>query len=106
MALERERGNYVAETARARGRISETELQILQLDQDFRTEVLKDTRDVQGRIAELRERMIAAQDQLARIDIRAPQSGVLHNVSPHTVGGIIGNGEVLMLIVPQTDSLV
>lgn len=113
MALERERvrldgdrGNYVAEIARARGRISETELQILQLDQDFRTEVLRDTREVQGRIAELRERMVAAQDQLARVDIRAPQSGVVHNVSVHTVGGIIGNGETIMMIVPQSDQLV
>ncbi len=113
MALERERvrldgerGNYVAEIARARGRISETELQILQLDQDFRTEVLRDTREVQGRIAELRERMVAAQDQLARVDIRAPRSGVVHNVSVHTVGGIIGNGETIMLIVPQSDQLV
>ncbi len=113
MALERERvrldgerGNYVAEIARARGRISETELQILQLDQDFRTEVLKDTREVQGRIAELRERMVAAQDQLARVDIRAPQSGVVHSVSVHTVGGIIGNGETIMMIVPQSDQLV
>lgn len=113
MALERERvrldgerGNYVAEIARARGRITETELQILQLEQDFRTEVLKDLREVQGRIAELRERMIAAQDQLARVDIRAPQAGVVHSLTVHTVGGVIGNGEAIMLIVPQTDQLV
>jgi hypothetical protein len=49
-------------TSRARGKTSETELQIIQLDQDFRTEVLKDLRDAQGKIAELKERITAAED--------------------------------------------
>ena len=46
--LQGERGQLIAEIARARGKISETELQIIQLDQDFRTEVLKDLREVAG----------------------------------------------------------
>lgn len=58
--LEGERGHYIAEIARARGKISETGLQIIQLDQDFRTEVLKELREGQGKIAELRERLVAA----------------------------------------------
>lgn len=36
--LSGERGQYIAEIARARGKISETEMQIIQLDQDFRTD--------------------------------------------------------------------
>lgn len=104
--LEGEHGNYVADIARARGKISETELQIIQLDQDFRTEVLKDMRDVQGRLAELRERLIAAEDQLSRVDIRAPQAGIVHNVAVHTVGGVVGNGEMLMQIVPKSETLI
>jgi HlyD family secretion protein len=104
--LEGERGQYIADIARARGKISETELQILQLDQDFQTDVLKDLRDTQSKIAELRERLTAAEDQLKRIDIRAPQTGVVHQLSVHTVGGVIGNGETVMLIVPAKDSLV
>ena len=104
--LEGERGQFIAEIARARGKISETELQILQLDQDFRTEVLKDLRDTQGKIAELRERVIAAEDQLKRVDIRAPQTGIVHQLAVHTVGGVIANGETIMLIVPRADELV
>jgi HlyD family secretion protein len=69
--LNGEHGQLVAAIARARARISETELQILQLDQDFRTEVLKDLRDAQGKMAELQERKTAAEDQLKRVDIRA-----------------------------------
>src|SRR5262247_2905386 len=103
--LEGERGQFIAAIARARAKNSETELQILQLDQDFRTEVLKDLREAQGKITELKERVTAAEDQLKRVDIRAPQSGIVHQLSVHTVGGVIGNGETIMQIVPQADKL-
>lgn len=104
--LSGERGQYIAEIARAKGKISETELQIIQLEKDFRTDVLKDLRDAQGKIAELTERIVAAEDQLKRVDIRAPQDGVVNQLSVHTVGGVIGNGELLMEIVPHDDALI
>jgi HlyD family secretion protein len=104
--LQGELGQFIAEIARARGKISETELQIIQLDQDFRTEVLKDLREAQGKIAELKERVTAAEDQLKRIDLRSPQAGTVHQLAVHTVGGVISNGETLMQIVPRADELV
>jgi HlyD family secretion protein len=104
--LEGERGQYIAEIARARGKISETELQILQIDQDFRTELLKDLRETQGKIAEFKERVTAAEDQLKRVDIRAPQTGIVLQLAVHTVGGVIGPGETIMQIVPRADMLV
>jgi HlyD family secretion protein len=104
--LNGERGQFVADIARARGKISEIELQIIQLDQDFRTEVLRELREAQGKIAEIRERVIAAEDQLKRVELRAPQSGIVHQLSIHTVGGVIGNGETIMQIVPESDQLV
>ena len=104
--LQGERGQLIADRAGARGKISETELQIIQLDQDFRTEVLKDLREAQGKIAELKERVTAAEDQLKRIDLVAPQDGVVHQISVHTVGGVIGNAETIMQIVPRADDLV
>ena len=103
--LEGERGQLISQIASARAKISETELQTFQLDQDFRTEVLKDLREAQGKIAELSERKTAAQDQLKRIDIRAPQSGIVNQLSVHTVGGVIDKGETVMQIVPVTDQL-
>jgi HlyD family secretion protein len=104
--LQGEHGQLIAEIARARGKIGEIELQLIQIEQDFRTEVLKDLREAQGKIAELREREIAAEDQLKRVDIRAPRAGIVHQLSVHTVGGVIANGETIMLIVPGADELV
>jgi HlyD family secretion protein len=104
--LDGERGHYIAEIARARGKIGEIELQISQLDQDFRTDLLKDLRDAEGKIAELRERLIASEDQLKRVEIRAPQAGVVHQLAVHTIGGVINASETIMQIVPETDELV
>ena len=103
--LEGERGQLIASIAQAKGKITETELQILQIDQDLRTEVGKELREIQGKIAELVERKVAAEDQLKRIDIRAPQDGIVHQSTVHTVGGVITAGEPIMLIVPEADAL-
>ena len=104
--VEGERGQLVAYIAQAKGRASEVELQILQIDRELSSEVSKDLREAEARIAELAERKVAAEDQLRRIEVRAPQDGIVHQSTVHTVGGVVGAGEVIMLIVPETDSLV
>ena len=104
--LEGERGQLISQIASARAKISETELKILQLGQDFSTDVLKELRETQGQIAVLGEKLIAAEDQLKHIDIRAPQSGTVHELTVHTVGGVVAKGEAVMQIVPLADKLI
>ncbi len=48
---------------------------------------------------------VTASDQLRHIDIKAPVDGVVHELSIHTIGGVITPAETLMLIVPQHDNL-
>jgi HlyD family secretion protein len=99
-------GQFMSEKARAEGRITESELQILQIDQELRREVSTELREVQGKIGELVERRVAAEDVLRRIDIRAPQAGIVHQLSYHTIGGVIPAGQAIMQIVPGDDILV
>lgn len=103
--LEGERGALQSSIAQSKGKISETELQILQIDQQIKTDVAKDLGEVRAKTTELGERKIAAEDQLMRIEIRAPQDGVVHQLTIHTVGGVISQGEPIMLIVPDHDRL-
>lgn len=103
--IEGERGQLLAAAAQNKGKTIETELQILQIDQDLKSEVAKELREIQGKIAELVERKVAAEDQLKRIDIRAPQAGIIHQLNVHTVGGVVGPAEQLMLVVPGHDEL-
>ena len=100
-----ERGQLIAAKAEAAGKIAEVELQIIQVDQDMRSKVAEELSDVRAKISELSERQIAAEDQLKHIDIRAPQSGRVHELVVHTVGGVITPGETIMLIVPDNDAL-
>jgi HlyD family secretion protein len=103
--LDGERSQLSGMIAQAKGKIAEIELQVIQIDQDLRTEVGKDLIEVRSKISETAERKTAAVDQLNRIDIRAPQSGRVHQLAVHTVGGVISPGEQIMLIVPDADAL-
>jgi HlyD family secretion protein len=103
--LEGEHGALQSSIAQSKGKISETELQILQVDQQIKTDVAKDLGEVRAKTTELEERKVAAEDQLKRIYIRAPQDGVVHQLTVHTVGGVISQGESIMLIVPDQDTL-
>jgi len=103
--LDGERGQVVASIAEAKSKISEAELQVVKVDHDFRTEVMKDLREAQDKEAELVEKATAAQDLLKRVEMRAPTNGIVHQLSVHTIGGVIAPGEVVMEIVPESDEL-
>jgi HlyD family secretion protein len=104
-SLEGQRGQLIAALAQAEGKIAETKLQIIQIDASLREEAMKELREIQGKSAELVERRIAAQDQMKRVEIRSPSAGFVHQLSVHTVGGVISPAEPAMLIVPAEDSL-
>jgi HlyD family secretion protein len=103
--IDGERSQLSGAIAQSKGKMAEIALQIIQIDQDLRTEVGKDLIEAQSKISELAERKTAAVDQLNRIDIRAPQSGRVHQMTVHTVGGVITPGEPIMMIVPDADAL-
>jgi HlyD family secretion protein len=100
-----ERAQYIASRAQAKGKITEIELQIIQVDKDVVSDVSKDLRETNDKIGEFVERKVTAEDQLRRVDIRAPQDGMVLQSSVHTVGGVITAGDAIMLIVPQSDDL-
>jgi HlyD family secretion protein len=110
-SLEREEARLQGEhgqlttAAEAKGKIVETELQILQVDQQFTSGVAKELRDTDSKIGEYVERKVTAEDQLKRTDLRAPQDGIVFQSTANTVGGVITAGDPVMLIVPQMDTL-
>jgi HlyD family secretion protein len=103
--LNGERAQFIAQRAQAKGKITETELQIIQVDKDLVSDVSKDLRETNDKIGEFVERKVTAEDQLRRTDIRAPQDGMVLQSTVHTVGGVITAGDAIMMIVPQADAL-
>jgi HlyD family secretion protein len=100
-----ERAQLIASAAEAKGKIAETNLQIIQIDQTLSSEVAKEMRDIDGKIGEFIERKVTAEDQLRRTDIRAPQTGIVFQSTVHTVGGVVTAGDTIMQIVPDADKL-
>jgi HlyD family secretion protein len=103
--IEGERGQIVSSIAETKSKIGETQLQMVRADQDFRTDVVKDLGEAQGKEAELVERSVSARDLLDRIEIHAPVSGVVHQLAAHTIGGVIRPGDTIMEIVPDSEDL-
>ncbi len=103
--LQGERGQLVASAAEAKGKIVETQLQIIQVDQELSSDVAKELRETDSKVGEYVERKVTAEDQLRRTDLRAPQDGVVFQSTVNTVGGVVAAGDPVMLIVPASDSL-
>jgi HlyD family secretion protein len=101
-----QRGQLTAQIAQTEGKIGEIELQIARIDEDLRAETQKELREIQGKIAELTERRVAADDNLKRVELRAPSSGTVHQLTVHTVGGVLSPGEPAMLIIPSSEELI
>ena len=104
-SVEGEIGRLDGNAANVAATIAERNIQIGQIDVDFRAQVMTDLQTVRQQIAELQQQRIAARDRLAHLDIRAPQAGTVHESIVRTVGGVVGAGETLMLVVPEAKTM-
>lgn len=98
--LDGQRGEQVANIARARQQIGEAELQILQLRRDRLSEVSDQLRDAQSKLFDIEPRLRTARDTLERTNLVAPRAGYVVASTVFTVGGVIGRGERILDIVP------
>ncbi len=99
-------GQIVAEIAEARLAIGETKQQIIQLKNNYRTELSDDLTEAQNRYFESLDRLGAVRDQVIRTRIIAPIAGKVINLQFHTVGGVVPAGEPIMNIVPEEEKLI
>ncbi len=94
-----------ANIAQTRARITETRQQMIQLDQDSRTNAGVELADVTRKLAEQQVNKVNAKDAFGRSVIRAPYGGVVDKLAFTTIGGVVPAGETIMEIVPDTDRL-
>jgi HlyD family secretion protein len=105
--LEGERsGQLVATVAQAEGRIAEMRLLIMQFDRDRLSELNRELRDTEARIADALERKLIAEDRVRRLEIRAPQDGIVRVPMLRMVGEDVAAGEEVMHISPRADGLI
>lgn len=92
--------------AQANLHIGETELQIAQQQKNFVSEVVNQLAEVQTRVFDMSEHLATLQDRANRIQIRAPESGMVLGMRVHTLGGVIGPGTPLLDIVPASEGMI
>lgn len=96
---------HQAEIARVRNSISEVRVQSAQITKEFDQAVLTELREVELSIKDMEQQILATQEQLNRIDIKAPVAGVIHEQSIFTIGGVIGPGAPILQIIPQGQNM-
>jgi HlyD family secretion protein len=104
--IEGRRGEITAQISRAEQVISESQANLLKLENDRQNEISQSLREAQNQIFQMRERLQAANDQLSRTAVKAPEDGVITDLKVHTPGGVIGAGASLMDLVPRQDRLI
>jgi len=103
--LSGQRSDDLANIGRAKSQIAETKLRILQSRGQYQKEVETQLTDAQSKVADLKERLVATQDDLDRVVLRAPNAGIVVDLSVHTIGGVIAPGQKLMDLVPEGGEL-
>lgn len=96
-----QQGKLVALRAEYAGRITEMEIEILQLRTARREEAITELRDLNFKRLELSEKLHALEQKLDRLDIRAPVSGVVLALNVFAERAVIRPAEPVLYIVPQ-----
>lgn len=95
----------IANLARLRQGIGETEMRMLARQKDFRKEVESQLTDVQREVASLESRIKALEFELVNTVIASPADGVVVGLKVHTVGAVLPAASPLMEIVPENEPL-
>ena len=104
--LEGQVGELTASAAQARGRITEIEIEILKLGTARQEEAITQLRDLQYRELEMKERRQALKQQLDRLEIRAPVSGIVYGLAVFAPRSVIRPADEVLYLVPQDRPLV
>jgi HlyD family secretion protein len=104
--IEGRRGEIVAQISRAEQVINESQATLLKLENDRQNEIAQALREAQNQIFQISERLQAADDQLMRTAVKAPEDGVVTDLRIHTTGGVVAAGAPLMDLVTRQDRLI
>ncbi|MGL9688524.1 MAG: HlyD family type I secretion periplasmic adaptor subunit [Wolbachia sp.] len=99
-------GHYRAAISQVQQKIGENELEIINVKNDAQERANIELKEVSTSIADLRNRLMVAEDALARTVIRSPQNGIVTDIRYHTEGGVIQSGVPIMSVVPSNDDLI
>lgn len=98
-------GALVADMAQSRIRMAEAGIEAIRKRQGFLESVLDELRTAQDKRSALDKEIKAVADILAHLEIRATETGAVHELKVRTVGGVVAPGDTLLEIVPEGGAL-
>ena len=101
--LRGQQNEHTSEIARLKNAISEKKIAKLQIEREFQEAVVSELEKVNVTIDELEQQIGATEQQLARTVIRAPVTGVVHELSVFTIGGVVQAGQTIMQLIPDQE---
>ena len=99
-------GQLTAEIGGARTAIAEAEEQKSKLVTERAEQAVTALNEARRQMADVTERLRAADDVLDRIVVRAPSAGVVVNIAKTTPGAVVQRGEDLMTVLPTDSELI
>lgn len=100
------RGESESQISRAMQGINEAKISILNLKTDFLSKVASELKDTQVQLSNLEEQARSTSDIARRVELTAPSAGIITGLSIHTIGGVVGPGQVMMYLIPTDDKLI
>ncbi|RJT35103.1 HlyD family type I secretion periplasmic adaptor subunit [Mesorhizobium waimense] len=98
--------NLAGETIKkAKGAITEAQLQVDELGLQLQQEALDDLTQALAELSVVDETIRGATDKVARTDIRSPVDGIVNTMELNTVGAFVQPGAVVAGIVPTSETL-
>ncbi|MBA4502779.1 HlyD family type I secretion periplasmic adaptor subunit [Marinobacterium marinum] len=94
-----------AETERQRAAVEEAEARIGETRHAARNRWRTELSDASAELSGLKEGAVALADRVKAAELRAPVSGTVQRVLYNTTGGVIGQGDAVVEIVPADDRL-
>lgn len=106
LRLEGQLGAVEGEIARNEKIVEETDFQIRQAEQKYVDDAAKELPEVRARLTQAQERLSVAEDVMSRIEVKAPQNGIVQGIKVHAAGAVVRPGDSLAELVPIGDKLV
>ena len=104
--LKGSQGAAQASIAENRASIVEIDIEKLKLETQQREEAIAELREIEFREIELRSRRHALGEEIARLDVRAPVTGIVYGSTAETLRGVVRAAEPILYIVPQDVDLI
>ncbi|MFL4469128.1 HlyD family type I secretion periplasmic adaptor subunit [Tateyamaria armeniaca] len=105
-SLDGQLGELAAARAQSEQRITEIEIEVLRLTSNRREEAISRLRDLRARELELQQERMALAAQIDLMEIRAPVSGIVHNMRVEVRRSVVRGADPLLFLIPQDRPLV